>query len=173
MLKICDSLNILDIQFKLVILNKFRILDLNNNASVLYVSISIDLYISSSITSSSFSKSISLYDLKIFSFISPISSNIFKFLRQELMIGSLLAIILSTVAFIRVYTVHYDLVGSLIVSISLGSIVFISVLLGASFPIGLKKLGLDPAFSAGPFLATIMDILGIFIYCYIAYLALA
>ncbi|MBM18244.1 MAG: magnesium transporter [Epsilonproteobacteria bacterium] len=101
------------------------------------------------------------------------SSNIFKFLRQELMIGSLLAIILSTVAFIRVYTVHYDLVGSLIVSISLGSIVFISVLLGASFPIGLKKLGLDPAFSAGPFLATIMDILGIFIYCYIAYLALA
>ncbi len=32
-------------------------------------------------------------------------------------------------------------------------------------PFMLKRLNIDPAFSAGPFLATIMDILGVLIYC--------
>lgn len=100
------------------------------------------------------------------------SSNLSRFLRREFLIGLLLAIVLSIVAFIRVYFVHRDLIGSVVVSISLGLIVLLSVLLGASFPILLKKLGVDPAFSAGPFLATLMDILGIFIYCYVAYLIL-
>ncbi|MBI2352830.1 magnesium transporter [Candidatus Dependentiae bacterium] len=99
-------------------------------------------------------------------------SNIRRFLRREILLGSLLALILSGVAFIRVYFVHRDLIGSCVVSLSLGLIVLLSVLLGASFPILLKKMGIDPAFSAGPFLATLMDILGIFIYCYVAYLVL-
>ncbi len=101
------------------------------------------------------------------------SSNLGKFLRREFMLGCMLALILSLVSFIRVYSVHSDLIGSLVVSVSLGLIVLLSVLLGASFPIMLKKLGVDPAFSAGPFLATLMDILGIFIYCYVAYLVLS
>lgn len=101
------------------------------------------------------------------------SSNLAKFVRREFLIGCLLALILSFVSFIRVYFVHRDLIGSLVVSVSLGLIVLLSVLLGASFPIVLKKLGVDPAFSAGPFLATLMDILGIFIYCYVAYLVLS
>lgn len=99
-------------------------------------------------------------------------SNLARFLRREFLLGSLLAVILSALSFARVYAVHYDLVGSAVVSLSLGIIVLMSVLLGAFFPIVLKKIGLDPAFSAGPFLATLMDILGIFIYCYIAYLVL-
>lgn len=101
------------------------------------------------------------------------SSNLGRFIRREFLIGCLLAISLSLVSFIRVYFVHRDLIGSLVVSMSLGIIVLLSVLLGASFPIVLKKLGIDPAFSAGPFLATLMDILGIFIYCYVAYLVLS
>ena len=101
------------------------------------------------------------------------SSNLSRFIRREFLMGFLLAIILSIVAFIRVYFVHRYLIESLIVSISLGLIVLFSVLLGATFPIMLKKLGVDPAFSASPFLATMMDILGIFIYCYVAYLVLS
>lgn len=99
-------------------------------------------------------------------------SNIVKFLRRELLIGCFLSIILSTVSFLRVYTVYHNFIGSIVVSISLGLIVLFSVVLGAFFPIILKRIGLDPAFSAGPFLATLMDILGIFIYCYVAYLVL-
>lgn len=100
------------------------------------------------------------------------SSNILRFIRREICIGGLLAIFLSIVAFVRVYAAHTDLVGSVVVSSSLGLIVFFSVMLGASFPLILKKVGVDPAFSAGPLLATLMDILGIFIYCYVAYLVL-
>lgn len=99
-------------------------------------------------------------------------ANTSKFIRREFFIGFLLALVLAIVAFLRVYVAHRDVVGSLVVSISLGLIVLMSVLLGACFPIMLKKLGVDPAFSAGPLLATVMDILGIFIYCYVAYLIL-
>lgn len=100
-------------------------------------------------------------------------SNTLKFIRRELLIGFMLSLILSSVAFLRVFITHRDLIGSVVVSCSLGLIVLMSVLLGACFPIALKKLGVDPAFSAGPLLATVMDILGIFIYCYVAYLILS
>ncbi len=99
-------------------------------------------------------------------------SNIAKFLRREFFLGFLLAILLSGLSFIRVYSVHHDFMGSIVVSMSLGMTVMLSVVLGAFFPIVLKRIGVDPAFSAGPFLATLMDILGILIYCYVAYLVL-
>jgi magnesium transporter len=54
---------------------------------------------------------------------------------------------------------------SVVVSLTLSVIVLVSVTLGSAMPFMLKRIGIDPAFSAGPFLATIMDILGIFIYC--------
>ena len=100
-------------------------------------------------------------------------SNTGRFLRREFFIGSALAMVLSIVSFVRVYASYRDPIGSLVVSISLGLIVLISVLLGACFPILLTKCRVDPAFAAGPLLATVMDILGIFIYCYVAYLVLS
>ncbi|MCX5923413.1 MAG: magnesium transporter [Candidatus Dependentiae bacterium] len=100
-------------------------------------------------------------------------SNTGRFIRREFLIGFSLAVVLSIVSFFRVYASYKDLIGSLVVSISLGLIVLISVLLGACFPIALAKFKVDPAFSAGPLLATLMDILGIFIYCYVAYMILS
>lgn len=98
------------------------------------------------------------------------ASNTKKFIWRELFIGVLLATILGLVAFGRVYFLHGELLSSVIVSVSLALIVLMSVLLGACLPVLLKRFGIDPAFSAGPVLATVMDILGIFIYCYVAYL---
>src|SRR3989339_842051 len=99
-------------------------------------------------------------------------SNIHKILRREFFIGFVLSVLLAIVAFARVYAYHQFFWGSVVVSLSLGIIVFASVLFGSVLPVLLKRFNIDPAFSAGPFLATIMDILGIFIYCYIAYLIL-
>lgn len=96
------------------------------------------------------------------------SMNIFKFLRREFLISGFLAFILGTIAFVRAYLSAATIIESLVVSVSLGAIVVVSVILGAMIPLILKKLNIDPAFSAGPFLATLMDILGILIYCYIA-----
>lgn len=99
-------------------------------------------------------------------------NNTMKFIGREFLIGAMLAIVLAAIAFVRVYVWYGQFMGSVVVSISLGLIVLMSVLLGACFPIVLKKLGVDPAFSASPLLATVMDILGIFIYCYVASLIL-
>lgn len=100
-------------------------------------------------------------------------NNTMKFICREFLIGAMLAVVLAGIAFVRVYLWYGQFMGSVVVSISLGLIVLMSVLLGACFPIVLKKLGVDPAFSASPLLATVMDILGIFIYCYVAYLILS
>jgi len=99
-------------------------------------------------------------------------SNVNKILRREFLVGFVLACLLSMVAFTRVYLSHQFFWGSVVVSLSLGIVVFMSVVFGSILPIVLKRLNIDPAFSAGPFLATIMDILGIFVYCYTAYLIL-
>lgn len=99
-------------------------------------------------------------------------SNMHKFLKREFLIGFALAVFLSLIAFIRIYAFHHDFSGSLVVSLSVGIVVFMSVFFGSMLPIALKKLRVDPAFFAGPFLATVMDILGILVYCCIAYVIL-
>jgi magnesium transporter len=45
-------------------------------------------------------------------------------------------------------------------------------LMGAMFPILLKRLKLDPAASSAPFVATLVDVTGIVIYFSVAYLFL-
>jgi magnesium transporter len=98
------------------------------------------------------------------------NANMGRFVRREMLIGCAIAALLAAVVFLRAFIVSGNLLGSFIVSLSLGLVVVLSVFLGSCVPILLKKIGLDPAFSAGPFLATLIDIFGIFIYCYIAYL---
>lgn len=94
--------------------------------------------------------------------------NIHRFLRRELLIAGFLAFVLSVVAYARAYLSGATIIESFAISVSLGAIVVVSVMLGAIIPLLLKRFNIDPAFSAGPFLATLMDILGILIYCYIA-----
>jgi magnesium transporter len=98
--------------------------------------------------------------------------NIFKFLRREFLMASMLALVLGAVAFFRAYFASENILESLVISGSLSVIVMASVMLGSLIPLLLKRLNIDPAFSAGPFLATLMDILGILIYCYISRLIL-
>jgi magnesium transporter len=96
-----------------------------------------------------------------------------RFMKREFMSAAALAVILAATAFARVYFFHRSWQTSIIVSLSLGFIVLLAVTLGSCIPIVLKRLNIDPAFSAGPFLATLMDILGILIYCYISQLILS
>lgn len=92
-------------------------------------------------------------------------TTVVKFLRRELWMALILGFLLGIVAFARVYFIYGNLLGSLVVSCATALIVLVSVALGSGIPIILKKLHIDPAFAAGPFLATIMDILGLLIYC--------
>lgn len=88
-----------------------------------------------------------------------------QFLRREFMTASCLAVILGITAFARVYLTSGVVWESVVVSCTLAIIVLVSVTLGSAMPFVLKRFNIDPAFSAGPFLATIMDIVGILIYC--------
>ncbi len=100
--------------------------------------------------------------------------NMYKFLRREFLMAIVLAVVLGITAFIRVYMMTgTTLLNSVAISFSLSIIVLVSVMLGSCIPLLLKRFNIDPAFSAGPFLATLMDILGILIFCYVGKLLLA
>ncbi|MBT3455752.1 magnesium transporter [bacterium] len=101
--------------------------------------------------------------------------NVSRFIRRECLMALVIASIVGVTAFARAYFFSdtQSLVGSSIVSITVFCIVLVATLFGFLFPIILRKIKVDPAFSAGPFLTTLMDILGLIIYCYIGKLILS
>jgi len=92
-----------------------------------------------------------------------------RFFGREFWIASCIAAIMMSVGFARAYLTHgSDVWASLAVSASLGGIVMTSVVLGGFIPLILNRLNLDPAYSAGPLLATLMDIIGMYLFCLIS-----
>ncbi len=100
-------------------------------------------------------------------------ANVFRLLRREMFISSFLGLILGGLSFARAYFVGGTMLECVAVSLSLALIVVLSSMLGNIIPFILRKFNIDPAFSAGPLLATLMDILGILIYCHVSYYMLA
>jgi len=96
-------------------------------------------------------------------------SNTFRFLRREFLIAFLLALMLATASFGRAYWMTRDVSSSFIIALTLGSIVMLAVTLGSGVPLLFNRLRIDPAFAAGPFLATFMDIVGVAIYLTLIY----
>jgi len=91
--------------------------------------------------------------------------NAARVLLREFGMSIALAIILFFVTFARIYFLYHDLTTTIAIGASLFLIVNMSMILGTFIPFLLERLNLDPAHSAAPFLATLMDILGILIYC--------
>ncbi len=58
------------------------------------------------------------------------------------------------------------------IAVSVSTSIFLAISLagvvGASIPIGLSRAGIDPAIATGPFVTTIVDVLGIIIYFTVA-----
>lgn len=99
-----------------------------------------------------------------------------RVLLRELASGLALGCVLGTIALIRIlfwpsrvelYGEHYMLLG-LTVAIALVGVVLYGTIAGAMLPIFLRRLGLDPAVSSAPFVATLVDVTGIIIYFTIA-----
>ncbi|MCB9492652.1 MAG: magnesium transporter [Epsilonproteobacteria bacterium] len=93
--------------------------------------------------------------------------NTLQVLRREFGMSLVIASLLVFVSFGRVYWAYNNLLGALTVSFSLFLIVITSMTLGTLIPILLERFDFDPAHSAAPFLATLMDVLGVLIYCFI------
>ncbi len=100
-------------------------------------------------------------------------ANIHRFLRREMVMAGIIGVTLAVVSFFRVFLLHTShFFANLAVSVALGIIVVVSMLLGSIIPVILRKFKLDPALSAGPFLATLMDVLGLLIYCFVSQMIL-
>lgn len=95
----------------------------------------------------------------------------FRIFFKEFFIGLLLGVSLSIFLFIRSST-WLGMVIGLIVSISLILIIIFSNLIGALLPLFLNKMKLDPAVASSPFVTTLIDGTGIFIYFTVASLIL-
>jgi magnesium transporter len=100
--------------------------------------------------------------------------NKYRFLRKELCMAFMLAMVLAATAFLRIYLFLPSTVSQgMTVAMTLFTTIMVSMGLASMLPFFLKRLNIDPAFSAGPFLATIMDILGVFILCQLSRLILS
>ncbi len=103
-----------------------------------------------------------------------------KVMRRELVSGLALGCILGTIGVFRVI-IWASVLGHLdtkwlyigfTIGISLVGIVMFGTLTGSMLPLLLKRLGLDPAVSSAPFVATLVDVTGIVIYFSVASLLL-
>ena len=92
------------------------------------------------------------------------TNNIINRLFKELITGVVNGFICSLLIFIPILLLGYDIKLCIIVSISLLAVIVFAALFGTFIPITLKKYNIDPALATGPFITTINDILGLFIY---------
>jgi magnesium transporter len=92
----------------------------------------------------------------------------FKLFSREILMGAFLGIILGAFSFIRARFIDVNP----FIGFAVGAAVFISVIaaniIGTILPLLLKKLKIDPAVSAGPFISTIIDVTTLILYFKIA-----
>lgn len=95
-----------------------------------------------------------------------------RVMRREILSGLSLGVILGIIGFLRIsswamlfhtYGSHWPLLA-LTVGVALIGIVLWGTLMGSMLPFVLRRLGLDPATSSAPFVATLVDVSGLVIY---------
>jgi magnesium transporter len=97
-------------------------------------------------------------------------------MRREILSGLALGFILGLIGMVRVVAWamifgHFNMQWAYIavtIGLSLVGIVLFGTLSGSMLPLLLKRLGLDPAVSSAPFVATLVDVTGIVIYFSVA-----
>ena len=108
-------------------------------------------------------------------------SDAWQIFNRELKSGLVLGGLLGIVGFLRTYMwsfIEPNLYGThtfllaLVTCFSVLGVVLWGTIMGAMLPLGLKRLKLDPATSSAPFVATLVDVVGIIIYFSVAYIFL-
>ena len=95
-----------------------------------------------------------------------------KIVKKEFATGLVIGLILGAIGFARValwsyfissYGPHWHMIA-LTVGSALVGVVMWGTLMGSLLPLALKRVGLDPAVSSAPFVATLVDVTGLIIY---------
>ncbi len=101
--------------------------------------------------------------------------DIFKIIWKEIRVAIMLAVVLAVVCFAKLQIIDNLIFGydytfkiSFVISISLFATILIAKIVGAILPLIAKKLRLDPAVVASPFITTIVDAISLIFFCAIA-----
>jgi magnesium transporter len=95
--------------------------------------------------------------------------SIFSKLGKELLVGLLNGLICSSLIF-GIASIFGTLDLGFVVSISLFVVIIFASVMGTLIPLILDKYDIDPALATGPFITTLNDVLGLFIYFTVAML---
>jgi magnesium transporter len=90
-------------------------------------------------------------------------TSIFKRVSKEAALGLLNAIICSSIIF-GIAVLFENITLAIVVSISLFIVIIFAAIIGTLIPLVLNKYKIDPALATGPFITTLNDVLGLFIY---------
>ena len=83
---------------------------------------------------------------------------------KELGVAMLNGIICSALIMLITFLLGYPSSVYFTVSISLMAVIIFAALFGTFIPLALNKYKIDPALATGPFITTVNDVLGLFIY---------
>ena len=107
------------------------------------------------------------------------NSDIWKIIWKETRVALLCGAILAACNFVKIILVdnlifHNDvsLAANVVVSLTLIITVLVAKIVGCALPVAAKKIGLDPAVMASPFITTIVDAVSLLIYFGIASIVL-
>ena len=105
--------------------------------------------------------------------------DIWKIIWKETRVALLCGAILSVCNFVKIILVDNLIFGSgvtiyenLVVSLTLIATVLVAKIVGSALPVAAKKIGLDPAVMASPFITTIVDAVSLLLYVAVASLIL-
>lgn len=93
-----------------------------------------------------------------------------RVLVRELGVGLALGAVVGVLGFCRAYFAsdHQALELAFVVSTSIVSVVTVGSLVGSLLPLLIQRIGLDPAVSSTPFIASLSDVIGLLVYLGIA-----
>ncbi|MDB4533676.1 magnesium transporter [Vicingaceae bacterium] len=99
--------------------------------------------------------------------------SLWKKLFKELLVGLINGVVLAGLIFAYNYFFTDDITLGVIVSTSLFVVIVFAAIFGTLVPLMLNKYKIDPALATGPFITTVNDVFGLFLYLYIGYLMYA
>jgi len=88
----------------------------------------------------------------------------YRKLGKELIVSLMNGFILSGLLFLYNFFISHNLALTFTVSTSLFVVIIFAALFGTLIPLVLNRLKIDPALATGPFITTMNDIMGLFIY---------
>lgn len=100
----------------------------------------------------------------------------FKVIWKEIRVSIILGLSLAVVCFGKIILIDgmifnmagIDVKSALIISLAMFATIILAKIVGATLPLVAQKCHLDPAVMASPFITTILDILSLLVYCFLA-----